>query len=73
MRHDQPTAEASFRLHFTPAEWRSLLNDADFLNQPDNSYSPRRLMGLPVEIIADHRACLERIGWSGCAAARKGA
>ena len=76
MRDDQtpsptsPMPSGGFRLHFTPAEWRALIDDADFLKQPDNSWSPRRLMGLPVEIIADHRVCLESIGWSGCAGRR---
>ena len=70
MRDDE-ILEGGFRLHFTPAEWRSLINDADFLKQPDNSYSPRRLMGLPVEIIADHRVCIEQIGWAGCPLARR--
>ncbi len=42
-------------LHFTPAEWRALLQDAGFLRDPDNSYRPRRLMGLPVAIVPDHR------------------
>ena len=42
-------------LHFTPAEWRLLLEDAAFLDEPDNDYSaPRRFMGLPVEIVPDH-------------------
>ncbi|MHB8530641.1 MAG: hypothetical protein ACYC8V_14170 [Caulobacteraceae bacterium] len=42
-------------LTFTPAEWRHLLEDPSFLAQDDNSYSaPRRLMGLPVEIVPDH-------------------
>ena len=71
MRDDE-IADTGFTLHFTPAEWRALLADADFLKQPDNSYSPRRLMGLPVEIIADHRVCIERIGWAGCPAAKRG-
>ena len=42
-------------LRFTPAEWRHLLEDASFLRDCDNSYAPRRLMGLPVEIVPDHR------------------
>jgi hypothetical protein len=42
-----------FRL--TPAEWRQLLADENFLRDPDNSFSPRRLMGVPVEIVPDHR------------------
>ena len=42
-------------LHFTPAEWCKLLEDAGFLDEPDNDYStPRRLMGVPVEIVPDH-------------------
>jgi hypothetical protein len=43
----------AFRL--TPAEWRQLLADGSFLSDPDNSIRPRRLMGVPVEIIPDHR------------------
>jgi hypothetical protein len=46
---------SAFTLRFTPAEWRSLLHDGSFLRDPDNSFSPRRLMGLPVEIVPDHR------------------
>ena len=41
-------------LHFTPAEWRALLEDSGFVRDPDNSYRPRRLMGLPVAIVPDH-------------------
>jgi hypothetical protein len=41
-------------LCFTPAEWRGLLQDEGFLRDPDNSYQPRRLMGLPVAIVPDH-------------------
>jgi len=45
-----------FRFRFTPAEWRDILNDGGFLGQPDNSYRPpRRLMGIGVDIIPDHR------------------
>ena len=43
-------------LRFTPAEWRSVLKDPDFLNHADNNYRPRRLMGLPVQIVPDHRS-----------------
>ena len=43
----------AFRL--TPAEWRQVLADGSFLRDPDNSIRPRRLMGVPVEIIPDHR------------------
>ena len=39
---------------FTPAEWRKLLDDPDFLTAPDNSFNPRRLMGLPVRIVPHH-------------------
>jgi hypothetical protein len=46
---------SEFTLRFTPAEWRSLLHDGSFLRDPDNSFSPRRLMGLPVQIVPDHR------------------
>ena len=42
----------AFRL--TPAEWRQVLADGSFLRDPDNSIRPRRLMGVPVEIIPDH-------------------
>ena len=42
-------------LRFTPAEWRVLLEDRSFLDEPDNDFAPRRLMGLPVEIVPDHR------------------
>ncbi len=43
-------------LRFTPAEWRVLLEDRSFLEEPDNSYAePRRLMGVPVVIVPDHR------------------
>ena len=45
-------------LRFTPAEWRVLLEDPSFLTDPDNSYRPRRLMGLPVEIVPDHRTAV---------------
>ena len=44
-----------YRLQFTPAEWRQVIDDARFLLDSGNSYRPRRLMGIPVEIIPDHR------------------
>ena len=44
-----------YAFHLTPAEWHRLLGDQSFLSDPDNSFSPRRLMGVPVEIIPDHR------------------
>jgi hypothetical protein len=48
-----PKPVYAFRL--TPAEWRQVLADGSFLRDPDNSIRPRRLMGVPVEIIPDHR------------------
>ncbi|HEX5380388.1 MAG TPA: hypothetical protein VFW47_17550 [Phenylobacterium sp.] len=43
-------------LKFTPAEWRVLLEDRSFLDEDDNSYAePRMLMGVPVQIVPDHR------------------
>lgn len=50
-----PASKAKAPLRFTPAEWRHLLEDASFLRDCDNSYAPRRLMGVPVEIVPDHR------------------
>jgi hypothetical protein len=48
-------AESKFAFHFTPAEWRHVLEDARFLRDWDNSYrTPRRLMGVPVEIVPSH-------------------
>jgi hypothetical protein len=44
-----------YTLQFTPAEWRQVIDDARFLLDSGNSYRPRRLMGIPVEIIPDHR------------------
>jgi hypothetical protein len=45
-----------FALRFTPAEWRALLEDRGFLADDDNRYlPPRRLMGVAVEIVPDHR------------------
>jgi len=56
-RDDEPRqTHARFALHFTPAEWRALLEDAGFLADADNRYlPPRRLMGIAVEIVPDHR------------------
>jgi hypothetical protein len=50
-----PLSGRKIALRFTPAEWRHLLEDASFLRDCDNGYAPRRLMGLPVEIVPDHR------------------
>ena len=48
-------SERRFALRFTPAEWRHVLEDPSFLADRDNSYrAPRKLMGLPVEIVPDH-------------------
>jgi hypothetical protein len=48
--------DGRFVLHFTPAEWRAILEDARFLAERDNRYRvPRRLMGLDVAIVPDHR------------------
>ena len=45
-----------FALRLTPAEWRAMLEESSFLEDWDNSYlPPRRLMGVPVEIVPDHR------------------
>jgi hypothetical protein len=45
----------AFVLHFTPAEWRAILEDESFLSGSDNDYAaPRRLMGLEVAIVPDH-------------------
>lgn len=62
----EPTFDATFEsgrrpdgavaLHFTPAEWRQLLEDPSFLAEADNRYlPPRRLMGVEVVIVPDHR------------------
>jgi len=55
---DLPHAAYAFRL--TPAEWRSVLEDAAFFRDPGNSIRPRRLMGVPVQIVPDHR---QPAGW----------
>lgn len=48
--------DGSVALHFTPAEWRRLIEDPGFLAEDDNRYlPPRRLMGVPVLIVPDHR------------------
>jgi len=49
-----------YAFHLTPAEWHRLLADHSFLSDPDNSCSPRRLMGVPVQIIPDHRFIVAR-------------
>jgi hypothetical protein len=51
----RPRRLAPKRLTFTPTEWRQIIDDKDFLNESDNQYKvPRRLMGVPVEIVPDH-------------------
>lgn len=42
-------------LHFTPAEWRSILEDPDFLADADNGWgAARRLLGVEVRIVPGH-------------------
>lgn len=53
-------AGRTYAFRLTPAEWRAVLADESFLRDPGNSYLPRRLMGVPVEIVPDHRAAA---GW----------
>ncbi len=49
------SSKCRFALRFTPAEWRHVLEDPSFLADRGNSYcAPRRLMGVPVEIVPDH-------------------
>jgi len=58
MSHDETRQRQArgFTFRFTPAEWRALLEDASFLTDADNRYlPPRRLMGVAVEIVPDHR------------------
>ena len=48
-------ADGVVRFHFTPGEWRRVLEDRAFLQQEDNAFQPpRRLMGVPVRIVPDH-------------------
>ena len=51
----QVSHPAVYAFRLTPAEWRQLLADGSFLRDDDNCIRPRRLMGVPVEIIPDHR------------------
>ena len=55
--HSTTTSERKtvYAFRLTPAEWRQVLADGSFLRDPDNSIRPRRLMGVPVEIVPDHR------------------
>ena len=42
-------------MRFTPLEWRAILRDPSFLDDPDNDYhTPRKLFGLAVAIVPDH-------------------
>ncbi len=56
MSGTQTNADHSYKLRFTPSEWRCLVEDPSFLKDPGNSYRPRRLMGVPVQIIPSHNA-----------------
>ena len=52
----EPQTTTGYTFRFTPAQWRHMLDDPGFLQSPDNAYlPPRRLMGLPVEIVPDPR------------------
>jgi hypothetical protein len=51
---DSRRGKQTYAFRLTPAEWRKILADEDFLRDPDNSWRPRRLMGVPVEIVPDH-------------------
>ena len=55
-------SRTTYAFRLTPAEWRAVLADGSFLEHPDNCCRPRRLMGVPVEIIPDHRFITAR--WS---------
>lgn len=46
--------DGEVHLHFTPAEWRAVLEDPHFLDDEDNNYAPRRLLGVAVTIVPDH-------------------
>lgn len=51
----EPSTEHGCTLHFTPAEWRHVLEHTEFLSDIDNRYlPPRRLMGVQVVIVPDH-------------------
>jgi len=54
-RFETDRADGHGVLHFTPAEWRSILADPDFLSDADNGWGPsRRLLGVEVRIVPDH-------------------
>jgi hypothetical protein len=52
---EAPARKPAYAFRLTPAEWRLVLADEGFLDEPGNCINPRRLMGVPVEIIPDHR------------------
>jgi hypothetical protein len=54
------TETPAYAFRLTPAEWRAVIKDETFLKDPGNSYQPRRLMGVPVQIVPDHR---RPVGW----------
>ena len=55
----QNMSQHPYCFRFTPAEWRHLLEDPEFLQHEDNRcFAPRMLMGVPVQIIPDHRPIL---------------
>ncbi len=61
MHRSAARAEKSvYAFKLTPAEWRAVIEDETFLRDPDNSFQPRRLMGVPVEIVPDHRFIIQR-------------
>lgn len=46
--------ETTHVLRLTPGQWRSVLEDRNFLDRPDNRFQhPRRFLGAPVQIIPD--------------------
>jgi len=51
---DRPAGQV-FAFHFTPAEWRLIIEDPLFLAGVGNSYRPRRFLGLTVRIVPDHQ------------------
>ena len=58
--HAMQVEKTVYAFRLTPAEWRSVLADETFLKDPGNSFHPRRLMGVPVEIVPDHRMIVQR-------------
>jgi len=58
--HSARAAKPVYAFRLTPAEWRSVIQDETFLKEPGNSYQPRRLMGVPVEIVPDQPVVIWR-------------